>query len=377
MKKIILSAGLLVSAIAYSQTGNVGINTPDPKATLDVAGSPTITTKLDGVIAPRITGEQLRAKAYTTAQTGAIVYVTEAATAPLDNQVIKVDAVGYYFFDGSIWNAMQIEPWNQAGTTTKATNNNQNIYQNGHIGIRETNPGSALSIVNDNQNDNYDDIVIETYSDGTQTPAFVYKSFAGSKAAPSNLSNDAFLGSMYFRGRVNNATPSLSAILSKYKGDGTDRLSNLEFYTSNLTDDADPKMILDQKGYLGVNELNPKSTLSVNGSVSMPFRIIAGSATLTSSDYAIYCDGIPTGGMVITLPDPTTCNGRMYKITIGRIRELGGGATFSRSVIAPQLPATTNIYDLMANFSSDALPTGNADSMTIISDGANWYCTGK
>ena len=153
MKKIILSAGLLVSAIAYSQTGNVGINTPDPKATLDVAGSPTITTKLDGVIAPRITGEQLRLKTYTTDQTGAIVYVTEAAIAPLDNQVIKVSASGYYYFDGNIWQTMagssggsSVEPWNEANTTNSATSNTQNIYQTGNVGIGNTDPQNALHV---------------------------------------------------------------------------------------------------------------------------------------------------------------------------------------------------------------------------------------
>lgn len=363
--------------LIYSQTGSVGINTTDPKATLDVTGSPTIATKLDGVIAPRITGEQLRLKNYTTDQTGAIVYVTSAAIAPLDNQVVMVSQAGYYYFNGAKWVLMSKEPWKIAGTIEEAYQNTQNIYQTGNVGIRETNPTSALSIVNDNQNDNYDDIVIETYSDGTQTPAFVYKSFAGSKASPANLANNAFLGSMYFRGYINNASTTLSAILSKYKGDGTTLLSNLEFYTSNQTATADPKMILDEKGYLGINELNPKSTLSVNGSVSMPFRVIASSTILTNNDYAIYCAGIPTGGLVITLPDPTTCNGRMYKITIGRIRELGGGATFSRTVISPQLPPTNNIYDLMSNFSSDGGPTGNADSMTITSDGTNWYHISK
>lgn len=374
MKILLLSVILLISS---KSLGQVGINTEIPKATLDVTGNPTIATKLDGVIAPRITGEQLRLKTYTTDQTGAIVYVTSAAIAPLDNQIVMVSRAGYYYFDGIKWVLMSKEPWKIAGTTEEAYENTQNIYQTGNVGIREANPASALSIVNDNQNDNYDDIAIETYSNGSQTPAFVYKSFAGTKASPANLANNAFLGSLYFRGYANNASNTLSAILSKYKGNGTTLLSNLEFYTSNQTATADPKMILDEKGYLGVNELNPKSTLSVNGSISVPFRVITGSTTLTSSDYAIYCAGIPTGGLVITLPDPTTCNGRMYKITIGRIRELGGGATFSMAVISPQLPATNNIYDLMANFSSDGGPTGNADSMTIISDGANWYHISK
>ncbi|KUJ53885.1 hypothetical protein [Chryseobacterium aquaticum] len=153
MKKIFLTASIVLSTFVYSQTGNVGINTADPKATLDVAGSPTIATKLDGVIAPRITGEQLRLKTYTTDQTGAIVYVTAAALAPLDNQVIKVSASGYYYFDGAIWQTMAgssggtyVEPWNEAATTNPATSNTQNIYQTGNVGIGNTDPQNPLHI---------------------------------------------------------------------------------------------------------------------------------------------------------------------------------------------------------------------------------------
>ena len=48
-KNIILLGTLIISSIAYSQ---VGINTDQPKATLDIKASPTSTTKIDGLIAP-------------------------------------------------------------------------------------------------------------------------------------------------------------------------------------------------------------------------------------------------------------------------------------------------------------------------------------
>lgn len=95
MKKNILFISLLTSATLFSQ---VGINTDTPKATLDVVGSPADTSKLDGVIAPRITGNQLRLKTYTAAQNGAIVYVTAADSSPA-GQTINVKSIGYYFFD--------------------------------------------------------------------------------------------------------------------------------------------------------------------------------------------------------------------------------------------------------------------------------------
>lgn len=77
--KLFTVAALSLSFWTFAQ---VGINTGDPKASLDVTGFPTVGSKLDGIIAPRLTGLQLRNKTYTAAQTGAIVYVTVADTAP-------------------------------------------------------------------------------------------------------------------------------------------------------------------------------------------------------------------------------------------------------------------------------------------------------
>lgn len=109
-----LSLGLSV----YAQ---VGIGTSDPKTTLDVVGSPLDTNKLDGVIAPRLTGVQLKAKNYTAAQTGAIVYVTVAESGPT-GQTVDVITPGYYFFNGTKWGNLN-ENWRTVGNsgTTAAT----------------------------------------------------------------------------------------------------------------------------------------------------------------------------------------------------------------------------------------------------------------
>jgi len=82
--------------------GNVGIATANPAATLDVVGSPTVASSLDGVIPPRVTGNQLRAKTYTASQTGAMVYVTAADSSPT-GQTINVKSPGSYYFDGTVW----------------------------------------------------------------------------------------------------------------------------------------------------------------------------------------------------------------------------------------------------------------------------------
>lgn len=100
MKKTFLLVSALASFTAFAQ---VGINTETPKATLDVVGKANDATKLDGIIAPRLTGDELKVKTYTTAQTGALIYATAGFTGSGSSQTINVTAPGYYYFDGTVW----------------------------------------------------------------------------------------------------------------------------------------------------------------------------------------------------------------------------------------------------------------------------------
>ncbi|WP_449398763.1 hypothetical protein [Chryseobacterium wanjuense] len=105
MKQLTFNMLVIVTAFFNSVCAQVGVNTTNPQATFDVTGKPTIASSLDGFIPPRITGDQLRAKTYTTAQTGAIIYVTTADSAPA-GQTINVIGAGYYYFDGAVWQAL-------------------------------------------------------------------------------------------------------------------------------------------------------------------------------------------------------------------------------------------------------------------------------
>ncbi|PTT35046.1 hypothetical protein DBR28_12815 [Chryseobacterium sp. HMWF028] len=118
MKNKLLTITLL--SIGLSVSAQVGINTGQPQATFDIVGSPSNTSKFDGVIAPRLMGVQLKAKNYTTAQTGAIVYVTAVETAPT-GQTVDVVSPGYYYFDGTKWGSLS-GSWRTVGNTgTTAT----------------------------------------------------------------------------------------------------------------------------------------------------------------------------------------------------------------------------------------------------------------
>ncbi|WP_336964154.1 hypothetical protein [Chryseobacterium contaminans] len=113
MKNKLFTLALL--SVGFSLSAQVGINTGQPQATFDVVGFPSDSAKLDGVIAPRLTGVQLKAKSYTTAQTGAIVYVTVAETAPT-GQTVDVITPGYYYFDGTKWGNLNAD-WRTVGNS--------------------------------------------------------------------------------------------------------------------------------------------------------------------------------------------------------------------------------------------------------------------
>jgi hypothetical protein len=116
IKQIYTGTALIICGAVFAQ---VGINTDTPSATLDVMGKPTEVSTMDGIIAPRIEGAQLRAKTYTPEQTGALVYVTAADTAPA-GQTVDVTSIGYYYFNGTKW--VSIGAGSGAGTDTSIYN---------------------------------------------------------------------------------------------------------------------------------------------------------------------------------------------------------------------------------------------------------------
>ena len=113
-KDFIIVGAALVSLAAQAQ---VGINTENPKTTLDVVNSAK-NTAAEGVMMPRLTGDELKDRdaAYSADQTSAMVYVTAPITSP-SAKTRNVTAKGYYYFDGSIWQTAK-----GGGSTITASN---------------------------------------------------------------------------------------------------------------------------------------------------------------------------------------------------------------------------------------------------------------
>ncbi|UKB86173.1 hypothetical protein LF887_11250 [Chryseobacterium sp. MEBOG06] len=102
-----MKTSLLTTAFLFCFSLNfaqVGINNVLPKATLDVTAKAVDGTSAEGVIAPRLTGDQLKLgdSKYGSEQTGTLVYVTSPVTSP-SIKTVNVVKSGYYMFDGSVW----------------------------------------------------------------------------------------------------------------------------------------------------------------------------------------------------------------------------------------------------------------------------------
>lgn len=83
----------------------VGINTASPETTLEVAGKAEDINHYDGILPPRLTGDQLSKKVYSSSKKGTVVFVT-APPKDLSGQVTNVTEAGLYYFDGTLWEGL-------------------------------------------------------------------------------------------------------------------------------------------------------------------------------------------------------------------------------------------------------------------------------
>lgn len=134
MKKELL---LIVFTLLFVNTLNaqIGIGTASPTSTLDVvASNPTGTsTNVDGILIPRVTRQ--RAQSMASVPTSTMIYVYDVVSGTATGITVNVTSVGFYFFNGSIWekistglntdwsltgNAGTVPGTNFLGTTTPA-----------------------------------------------------------------------------------------------------------------------------------------------------------------------------------------------------------------------------------------------------------------
>ncbi|MDR6403962.1 MULTISPECIES: chitin-binding domain-containing protein [Chryseobacterium] len=106
--KIILLWAFLFSGLAFAQ---IGVNSPDPKTTLDVnAKNPTgATTATDGILIPRV--DRQRAQNMVNIPLSTLIYVNNISTGTQTGITVNVDELGFYYFDGKEWVKLR-DPYN-------------------------------------------------------------------------------------------------------------------------------------------------------------------------------------------------------------------------------------------------------------------------
>ncbi len=104
---------------------------------------------------------------------------------------------------------------------------------------------------------------------------------------------------------------------------------------------------------VGVNTSTPKSNFEVNGSVGQKVNIITASTTLDATHNIILCNNT-SGAITVTLPDVTTCTGRVYTIK----REATSTANVT---VAGTIDGVTNI-----------VITNAKEAVILVSNGTQW-----
>lgn len=98
-----------MSSSMYSQAGKIGINTVNPKATLDINAKTDGSSQAEGLLIPRLTGDQIQTMT-SNIQPGTeslMIYATAAPGSPT-SKVSKITQPGYYFWNGNNWESVGI-----------------------------------------------------------------------------------------------------------------------------------------------------------------------------------------------------------------------------------------------------------------------------
>ena len=118
MKRIFISAFTLASIFSLAQIGKVGINTTDPKATLDINAKTDASTQPEGILIPRLTGDQIKAMPTTDLGESNMIYATSPATGSLEGKDVNLGAKGFFYWDGSLWQKVSgANGWGLTGNT--------------------------------------------------------------------------------------------------------------------------------------------------------------------------------------------------------------------------------------------------------------------
>ncbi|SHG39906.1 hypothetical protein [Chryseobacterium vrystaatense] len=123
-------------------TAQLGINNPSPASTLDITAKNSTGTSAntDGLLVPRV--DRQRAQAMSAVPVSTLIYVNNIATGTLAGTAANINAVGYYYFNGTLWTKLvtPVNIYNSDGTLTGprtvTTNGNLLTFVNGGNNVK-------------------------------------------------------------------------------------------------------------------------------------------------------------------------------------------------------------------------------------------------
>lgn len=109
---------ILFFLFSLASMAQVGIGTTTPAATLDIPAANLSGTTVDGLLIPRVS--RLRAQTMAGQPTSTVLYVNDIASGTATGTTVNVNAVGFYFFDGAVWQKLgsgAANAWNVTGNS--------------------------------------------------------------------------------------------------------------------------------------------------------------------------------------------------------------------------------------------------------------------
>jgi len=264
----------------------VGVNTTNPTATLDVVAKNMTPTSVDGIIAPRI--DRLRAFNMSGVPDGTLIYINNVSTGTATGQAVNITSTGYYYFEETTWKKLETENVN-IYTSDGTLDNNRNVAMGtNNITWKSTAVGTTVTNLEANSitTGKALDISTEVLTTGT---------------ALNIISSN---GSSNTNGIIKVANTTAS-------GAGT-------FATLQANNTTGSGLNILNNGNIGVGVSTPNSTLNVDGSFEAGYKEITASVSLTDKDHYVTFSG-SASNQTITLPAvPSTAaasfSGRIYRI---------------------------------------------------------------
>jgi hypothetical protein len=114
---------------------------------------------------------------------------------------------------------------------------------------------------------------------------------------------------------------------------------------------------------VGIGTVSPNSTLAVSGSFSAGYRSFTANTTASSTDYTLVFTG--TVAASVTLPDATTCIGRIYQIK--------NASLFGPTPVVTINTTSAQTIDGIASW----LLNQTYQSLMLVSNGTNWQISAQ